>query len=132
VKPIILEAKNEEEIDDLSKPILKKGFKEISKDEIHVILKKRSFGSLSVHICFLLLILFGSVFFFHNLPFFNSLIQKYGLNFIDNILQYIICISYGSYILFNLFTKTKVVLITTETEDMDGNPIEFNNINDID
>ncbi|MDR1820058.1 MAG: hypothetical protein LBR15_07440 [Methanobrevibacter sp.] len=132
MKLIILGAKNGEEIDDLAKPILKKGFKEISKDEIHIILKKRSFGSPIIHICFLLLILFGSVFFFNNLPFFNSLIQRYSLNFIDNIVQYILCISYGSYIFFNLFAKTKVVLITTETEDIDGNPIEFNNVNDLD
>ncbi|MDR3292020.1 MAG: hypothetical protein LBT10_07740 [Methanobrevibacter sp.] len=130
MKPTILKAKNEKEIDRLAQPILKKGFKEISKDELHIILKKRSFGSPIIHICFLLLIFFGSISFFQNIPFFN-LIRDYNLNFIDYILQYFVCFCYAMYIIFNLFMKTKVVLITTETKDMDGNPIEFNNIDDL-
>ncbi|MDR2624070.1 MAG: hypothetical protein LBC39_05810 [Methanobrevibacter sp.] len=130
MRPIILKAKNEKEINKLANPILKEGFKEISKDEDHVILKKRSFGSPIIHICFLLSILFGSVSFFQDTPLFN-IIQDYNLNFMDYILQYFFCLCYGVYIIFNLFTKTKVILITTKTKDTNGDPIEFSGIDDL-
>ncbi|MDR2830599.1 MAG: hypothetical protein LBB45_06170 [Methanobrevibacter sp.] len=131
MKPVILKAKDEKEITKLARHILKKGFKEVSKDENHIILKKRNFGSMITHVCFLLLILFGSISFFQDIPIFNF-IKKYNINFIDYVLQYFLCSCYVVYIVFNLFMKTKVVLITTETKDADGNPIEFNMINDLD
>jgi hypothetical protein len=129
MQPIIIKAKNTEDISTISQPLLKKGFKEISKDEFHIILKKRNFGALITHICFLLLILFGDISFFQAIPFLSGLgnnLQKY-----NTILIYVLCFFYLAYIIFNLFTKTKVVLITTETKDKDGNPIKFNNIDEI-
>jgi hypothetical protein len=129
MQPIILKANSTKEISTISQPFLKKGFKEISKDEVHIILKKRNFGKLIPHICFLLLILFGDISFFQNIPILNIFLnnlQQYNLVFI-----YILCFCYLAYIIFNLYTKTKVILITTETKDKDGNPIKFNTIDDI-
>lgn len=40
MKPIILKAKDGKEVTKLAKHILKRGFKEVSKDENHIILKK--------------------------------------------------------------------------------------------
>ncbi|MDR2873452.1 MAG: hypothetical protein LBV42_01695 [Methanobrevibacter sp.] len=129
MQPIILKANSNEEISKISQPFLEKKFKEISKGDSHIILKKRNFGSPIIHICFLLLILFGDISFFENLPFLNSFQSsppKYNI-----FVTYIFCFFYVAYIIFNLFTKTKVILITTETRDEDGNPIKFNNIDEV-
>jgi hypothetical protein len=110
-KTFILKAENQEDIDKIAKPFLDKGFKVISEDENHLIAKKRNFGSYFVHIIFILLILF---------------VISY-----NSWMIYLVCGVYIAYFLYFLFSKSEVVLITTESIDKDGNPVEFDNIEDI-
>ncbi|MDR1722048.1 MAG: hypothetical protein LBR24_03245, partial [Methanobrevibacter sp.] len=59
MKPLILKAENSKEISKKAQPFLDKKFKVISEDKVHIILKKRNFGSIIIHILFWILILFA-------------------------------------------------------------------------
>lgn len=111
VKPIILKAKDFDDMESIAKPFIDNGYKIMSSDAKHIIAKKRNFGNWYFHVLFLGLILF--------IIGYNSL------------LLYLVCIIYIVYFLFYLFKKSKIVLITTESKDADGNPVEFDHINDI-
>ncbi|MCL2115986.1 MAG: hypothetical protein FWH29_07180 [Methanobrevibacter sp.] len=110
-KTYILKAEDSKDIEKIAMPFLDKGFKVISEDETHLIAKKRNFGSYFVHLIFILLILF---------------VISY-----TSWMIYVVCGVYITYFLYFLFSKSEVVLITTETSDKDGNPVEFDNIGDI-
>ena len=110
-KTFILKAENPEEIEKIAKPFLDKGFKVLSEDETHLIAKKRDFGNYVVHFVFIALILF--------------VISS------TSWMIYVVCGVYIAYFLFFLFTKSQVVLITTETVDKEGNPVEFDKIENI-
>jgi len=110
-KTFILKAENQEDIEKIAKPFLDEGFKVFSEDENYLIAKKRNFGSYYIHLIFIVLILF---------------VISY-----TSWLLYVVCGVYIAYFLYFLFSKSKVVLITTETVDKDGNPVEFDNIKDI-
>jgi hypothetical protein len=109
-KTFILKAENQEDIEKIAKPFLDKGFRVISEDENYLIAKKRNFGSYYVHLIFIVLILFV-------------------ISYTSWVL-YAVCGIYIAYFLYFLFNKSKVVLITTETTDKDGNPVEFDDIED--
>ncbi|MEA4956121.1 hypothetical protein SDC9_03501 [bioreactor metagenome] len=111
-EPIILKAKNFDDMEDIAEKFLDNRYKIMSSDSKHVILKKRNFGTIYIHILLLFLILF--------VVSYNSLVL------------YILCIVYIGYFVFNLFKNSKIVLITTESIDKEGNPVEFNNIDDLD
>lgn len=104
----ILKADSQEDIDNLAKPFLDNGFKVVSKDDVHLIAKKRNFGNFLVHILFIFLILF---------------VISY-----TSWLIYVFCIAYISYFVYFLYKKSEVVLITTETTDKEGKPVNFDNI----
>ena len=110
-KTFILKAENPEDIDKIAKPFLDKGFKVISEDNTHLIAKKRDIGSYLVHFIFIALILF---------------VISY-----TSWMIYVVCGIYIAYFLYFLFTKSQVVLITTETVDKDGNPVEFDNCQEV-
>jgi len=107
-KTYILKAENPEEIEKIAKPFLDKGFKVISEDENYLIAKKRNFGSYVVHFIFIILILF---------------VVSY-----TSWMIYVVCGVYIAYFVYFLFIKSKVVLITTEDRDKDGNPVEFDSM----
>ncbi|MDR0912552.1 MAG: hypothetical protein LBM96_08155 [Methanobrevibacter sp.] len=133
MKPFILKANSSEEIQEIANPFINKGFKTLSQDDVHIVLKKRNFGSIIIHIIFLFFILFGSpsylAMFFGNNPFFNSVFLS---NIFINSYYFIFVGGYCIYFIYHLFKKTIVVLITTETLDTEGNPLEFNILEDID
>jgi len=110
-KTFILKAESPEEIEEIAKPFLDKGFRVLSEDETHLIAKKRNLGSYVVHFVFIALILFVI----------NS----------TSWMIYVVCGIYITYFLYFLFTKSQVVLITTETVDKDGNPVEFDDLEDM-
>jgi hypothetical protein len=84
----------------------------MSSDALHIIAKKRNLGAWYFHLLFLSLILF--------IVSYNSWVL------------YLVCLTYMAYFTYNLFKKSKVVLITTESKDIDGNTVKFDDINDID
>ena len=110
-KTFILKAENPEEIEKIAKPFLDKGFKIISEDETYLIAKKRNIGSYLVHFIFIVLILF---------------VISY-----TSWMIYVVCGGYITYFVYFLFSKSKVVLITTETVDKDGSPVEFDSMENI-
>lgn len=108
VKPIILKAKDFDDMESTAKPFIDNGYRIISSDAKHIIAKKRNFGNWYFHVLFLGLILF---------------IVGY-----NSWLLYLLCILYIGYFLFYLFKRSKIVLITTESKDENGNPVEFDDI----
>ena len=110
-KTFILKAKNQEDIEKIANPFLDKGFKVISEDENYLIAKKKDFGRYYIHLIFIVLILF---------------VVSY-----TSWILYVVCGVYIAYFLYFLFSKSKVVLVTTETVDKDGNPVEFDDIENI-
>lgn len=111
-KTLILKAKNYDDMEEIAKPFFDRGYKLISSDFNHIIAKKRNFGSIFVHALLLFLILFVVAY--------------------NSIILYIFCAIYVFYFIFNLFYNSEVVLITTESTDNDGNPPEFDSIEDVD
>jgi len=111
-EPIILKAKDFDDMEDIAEKFIENGYKIMSSDSKHIIAKKRNFGTIYIHILLLFLILF--------VVSYNSLIL------------YILCIVYIGYFTFNLFKNSKIVLITTESVDEEGNSVKFNNIENID
>jgi len=111
-KPVILKAKDFDDMENIAKPFLDNGYKIISSDAKHIIAKKRNLGRWYFHLLFLVLILF--------IVSYNSLIL------------YLVCIMYIAYFLFYLLQKSKIALITIESTDKDGNSIEFDDINSVD
>jgi len=109
-KPIILKAKDFDDMENIAKSFIDKGYKIISSDTKYILAKKRNFGQWYFHLLFLALILFIIS---------NSWIL------------YLVCIMYIAYFIFYLFKKSKIVLITTESTDNNGNPVEFDDINNI-
>jgi len=110
MKPIILKAKDFDDMENIAKPLLDNGYKVRSSDVKHILVKKRNFGNVYFHILFLFLILFISY---------------------ELWMTYLLCILYIAYFLYYLFKKSKIVLITTESTDDDGNPVEFDDIGSI-
>lgn len=110
--PIILKAKNFDDMEDIAEKFIENGYKIMSANSEHIIAKKRNFGTIYIHLLLLFLILF--------VVSYNSLVL------------YILCLVYIGYFVFNLFKNSKIVLITTETVDEKGKPVKFDNIKDID
>ena len=110
-KLIMLKAKDFDDMESIAKPFIDKGYKIMSSDAKHILTKKRNFGNRYVHILFLFLILF---------------VIGY-----DSWMVYATCIIYSVYFIYFLFKKSKLVLITTESKDTDGNLVEFDKIEEI-
>jgi len=110
-KPIILKAKDFDDMEFIAKPFIDNGYKIISADGKHILAKKRNYGNRYVHILFLFLIMFA-------IPY-NSWIV------------YPTCIIYCGYFIYYLYRKSKIALITTESKDTEGNMVDFDDIEKI-
>lgn len=100
MKPIIKKVETKEEMTKIAKDYVEnKKYKTISAEDNHIILKKNSYGDLKVHIVLIVLGVFLSVLFF-----------------IGNVI----------YFGYNVFKRSKVVVITTEdiNEEIIENNIE--------
>ncbi|MDR0901125.1 MAG: hypothetical protein LBM26_05640 [Methanobrevibacter sp.] len=111
MKPSILKAKDFDDMEEIAKPFLENSYKIMSSEPNYILIRKRNFGKIYIHVLFLFLILF---------------VISY-----NSILIYLACGLYIVYFLYYLFKKSKIILITTETLDKDGNPVEFDDIDDI-
>ena len=125
-KPIILKAKDFDDMESIAKPFIDNGYKIMSSDARHIIVKKRNFGKIIFHILFLFLILFGDI--RGNILYLIASILSINVLW----LTYIVCIAYMIYFSYYLFKKSKIILFTTESTDADGNPVEFDDIESVD
>lgn len=87
-----------------AKVLFDKGYKEHSKDENYILLKKRFYGNFYIHLIFILFALFV----FSPLLFLNII-----------------------YFAYNFIKKSFFVLITTETKDQEGNDLEFDEFDEL-
>jgi len=111
-KPIILKAKDFDDLEDIAKPFIDNRYKILSSDSRHILLKKRNYGNRYIHILFLFLILFI-------------------VSYTYLLVIYLLCILYMAYFSYYILKKSQIVLITTDTTDKDGNPVEFDDIESV-
>lgn len=104
MKLFVLQAKNKGEIDSISQELLDSKFKVIQKDKNFTLMRKRRYGNYYVHILFLFI----------------------GMFFIGPAL--IVNVVYFTY---SYLWTSPHVLITTETKSDDGEPLEFNNMDEV-
>jgi hypothetical protein len=104
MKPTVLKAENKEEMDSIANNFLENGYKISSSEDVFVILRHNSYGNLIIHGILIFLTLFVSI-----------------LAIIGNVV----------YFAYYFFKKSDIVLITTETTDADGNPVDFYDKKDI-
>lgn len=104
MKPTILYAKNTNVMDELTEIFLDSKYKIKSEEDNYVLLRKTNYGNIIIHILFLLVALF---------------LNSYAI--IINLI----------YFCYNFFKKSNIILITTDTLDTEGNPVEFDNVEDL-
>jgi hypothetical protein len=102
--PKFIFAKNQKEMYEFSDLLESKKYKIKSEDKNYVLLRKNVYGNIFIHIAALLVALF-----------------YYPYAIIINIL----------YFLYNFYMNSVVILVTTETMDDEGNPLEFIKLNDL-
>ncbi|KZX15880.1 hypothetical protein MBCUT_12050 [Methanobrevibacter cuticularis] len=110
-KPTVLKAETYDDMESIAEPFLDNGYKILSVDKAHLIARKRNYGNRYVHILFLVLILF---------------VIEY-----NSWLIYVTCFLYIIYFTYYIFRKSEILLVTTETNDKEGNPVEFDDINNL-
>lgn len=99
-----LSAKNLKEMENISNKLCENKFKINSRDENFILLRKRRCGNIYIHLFFLFV-----AFFLINIAI-------------------IVNVAYFSY---SYLFKSPHVLITTETVDHEGNPLKFDNIEEV-
>ncbi|MCQ2972584.1 MAG: hypothetical protein MJ209_04805 [archaeon] len=100
----IVHAENSEGMEKLSETFLENKFKINQSDNNFILMKKRRYGNYYVHILFLLIALF--------------------------VFDYAIFVNVV-YFAYSYLWRSPLVLITTEVNGEDGEPLEFSNIDDI-
>ena len=104
MKPKIVHARDKKVMDQLMELFIESKYKIQSSDWNYVLLKRNYYGNYAIHIVFLIIAL------------------------VLNAWAIVINVIYFGYYLFG---KSNVVLITTETLDENGNPLEFDDVEDI-
>ena len=102
MKPKIVHARDKKVMDELMELFIESKYKIQSSDRNYVLLKRNYYGNYVVHTIFIIIAL---------------LIWAIVINVI--------------YFGYSLFGRSNVVLITTETLDENGNPLEFDDVEDI-
>ena len=100
----ILKADNSKEMESISKNLSEKKFNVIDQQDNFILMKRKKYGHLFVHAVFLIIALF-----FLSLAIFANVI----------------------YFAYSYIWSSPNVLITTETVDDEGNPLEYNTIDEI-
>lgn len=104
MKLFILGADDSKDLEEISEELSQKKFKAIESDENFVLMKKRRYGNILVHIVFLLLALYvSSLFLMVNVVYFS----------------------------YSYLWASPHVLITTEKVDEDGQKLEFNSMDEV-
>ncbi|WP_409198621.1 hypothetical protein ACA135_01895 [Methanobrevibacter acididurans] len=102
--PKFIFAKNQNEMYKTADLLEEKKYKVKSEDKNYILLRKNAYGNILIHIAIILIALF----------YFN----------------YIIIITI-LYFLYNFYKNSVVILITTESKDEDGNPLDFIKLEDL-
>lgn len=98
MKPTILHVNNHQDMDELVEILSESKYSIEYNETNYILLKKKNYGNLIIHGIFILIGLFLNV-----------------LAFILNVIYFSYC----------FFKKSNILLITTDTIDIDGNPVEF-------
>lgn len=100
----ILKANSNKEMDDISYELVLKKFKIIEKEKEFILMKKRRYGNILIHVISLILALsFSAIFIFVNVIYFT----------------------------YSYLWASPHVLITTETKGDDGEDLKFNTMDEI-
>lgn len=104
MKLFILKADNSAQIDKISQDLSQKKFKEIEKDDNFSLMRRKRYGNILIHVVCLIIAL----------GYFSPAI------FINVI-----------YFVYSYMWASPNVLITTEKNDSDGNPLEFDEMDEL-
>ncbi len=104
MKLYLLEADNSKDMNNISEELSTKKFKIIEKDDNFILMRKRRFGNPLIHVVSLIVALaFFAPFIFVNVVYFT----------------------------YSYLWASPHVLITTEKVDEEGNPLEFNDMDEV-
>lgn len=104
MKVYMLKAQNSKKMEDLSKELSQKKFKLIEQDDNYILMRKRRFGNLVIHvICLIIALSSFSPVIFVNVAYFT----------------------------YSYLWASPNVLITTETVDDEGNELKFDDMDEI-
>lgn len=101
MKPKIVHARDKDVMEQLAALFEESKYKLQSKDKNYILLKKTNYGNVLIHLPFILIALFFNAF------------------------AILVNVAYFAY---SVFKKSNVILITTEKNDEDGNPLEFDDV----
>lgn len=104
MKPKIVHARDYKVMAELAGLFEDSKYKVKAQDKNFILLKKNNYGNVMIHLPFLLIALFFS-----------------ALALIVNVV----------YFAYSVFQKSNVILITTEKLDENGNPLEFDDVSEI-
>lgn len=104
MKPIILHVKNDSDMNELADILYESKYKMDYREKNFILLKKKNYGHWLPHVIFIVIGLF------------------------INQLAFILNVIYFSY---SFFRKSNLILLTTDTLDADGNPVEFDKAEDL-
>lgn len=104
MKLFILDADNSKDMEDISEELSSKKFKIIEKDDNFILMMKRRYGNLLIHaVCLIIALSFLGPLIFVNVVYFT----------------------------YSYLWASPHVLITTEKVDDEGNPLEFNDMDEV-
>lgn len=104
MKLFILDADNSKDMEDISEELSSKKFKIIEKDDNFILMMKRRYGNLLIHaVCLIIALSFLGPLIFVNVVYFA----------------------------YSYLWASPHVLITTEKVDDEGNPLEFNDMDEV-
>ena len=104
MKPKIVHARDSKIMHQLSDLFVESKYSIKEEDKKYVLLKKNNYGSLLIHLPFILIAIF---------------------------IDYRALIVNLAYFAYSIFQRSNVVLITTEKKDDKGNPLEFDSVRDL-
>ena len=104
MKPKIVHARDKKVMKQLSELFVESKYSIKEEHKNYVLLKKRNYGNILIHLPFILIGLF-----------YNG---------------YALLVNLG-YFAYSFFKRSNVVLITTEKKDEEGNPLEFDSVREL-
>ena len=104
MKPKVLHVKTKENMNELAEILSRSKYKMEYREKNYILMKKRDYGNWILHVIFIAIGLFISV-----------------LAFIFNVI----------YFSYSFLKKSNIILITTDTTDLEGNLVEFDKAEDL-
>lgn len=104
MKPKVLHVKTKKDMNELAEILSKSKYKMEYHEKNYILMRKKDYGNLILHGIFI------------------------AIGLIINVLAFILNVIYFSY---SFLKKSNIILITTETTDIDGNTVEFDKAEDL-